>query len=132
MSTETLAEYVPGTLTADKILHGFLCPVCGNALSAPPLDFTICPCCGTEFGNDDQDWTHEQLRNAWLDKGAPWWSNSQPAPNNWNPIEQVLWVMGFGSLRDLEAYSISDVGPELFQVGFNVWITWKVTATSEG
>ena len=28
-----------------------LCPVCGyRGLEAPPANFLICPCCGTEFG----------------------------------------------------------------------------------
>src|SRR5580692_2322617 len=102
MSTETLAEDAPATLAVDEIRDGFLCPVCGNTLCAPPADFTICPCCATEFGNDDQDWTYEQLRNAWFEKGAQWWSTSQPAPDNWNPIKQVLWVIRWESLRDLE------------------------------
>ena len=32
----------------------FQCPVCGyDQLPGPPANFSICSCCGTEFGNDD-------------------------------------------------------------------------------
>src|SRR5580658_3712561 len=76
--------------TENKILNGYPCPVCNFTMPVPPASFNICPSCGTEFGNDDADWTSGQLRQAWLESGAQWWSKSQPAPANWNPVEQVL------------------------------------------
>ena len=39
------------------------CPVCMfDRLPYPPADYHICPCCGTEFGNDDAEFSHDQLR----------------------------------------------------------------------
>lgn len=66
------------------------CPVCGyDRLSEPPRNFTICPCCGTEFEYDDAFATHAQLRAAWLRSGARWWSPVDPRPENWDPYLQV-------------------------------------------
>ena len=42
------------------------CPVCGFGMEAPPKDWHICPCCGTEFELDDAYHTHEQLRTEWI------------------------------------------------------------------
>jgi len=34
----------------------YRCPVCFfDELPYPPRDYHICPCCGTEFGNDDAE-----------------------------------------------------------------------------
>ena len=69
----------------------YQCPVCGYAeLPRPPRDYLICPCCGTEFGYDDFAAVHEQLRQRWMASGAPWFSNSQPAPIGWNPLVQLM------------------------------------------
>lgn len=72
------------------------CLVCGFAgLSEPPYDehgcasFEVCPSCGTEFGYDDATVRVEQLRQAWLDRGAGWWSSSQPAPAGWSGVRQL-------------------------------------------
>ena len=68
-----------------------ICPVCGfRGLPAPPTDFIICPCCGTEFGYDDFTHTHEQLRAAWLHNGAHWFSEFTGPPHGWNPYSQLL------------------------------------------
>ncbi len=68
-----------------------LCPVCGYPeLRHPPSDYTICPSCGTEFGNDDLDATHSELRVRWLTAGAPWFSEYTPPPANWNPYRQLV------------------------------------------
>ena len=69
------------------------CPVCGNYLAYPPKDYHICPCCGTEFYNDDSEHTHEELREEWLKTGPKWWSDFTSQPENWNWEEQVLRVM---------------------------------------
>ena len=72
----------------------FRCPVCMYPnLSEPPCDYHICPCCGTEFENDDADVSHAELRSAWIRNGAPWFFG-QP-PRNWNPAQQ-LYDAGFG------------------------------------
>lgn len=68
----------------------YLCPVCGyNKLEYPPDNYNICPCCGTEFENDDFDTTHEVLRQDWINKGCRWWSNYDRRPDDWNPEEQL-------------------------------------------
>jgi len=69
----------------------YLCPVCGyDQLSRPPRDYSICPCCGTEFGYDDYATIHEQLRQRWMASGAHWFSHARPAPNGWNPLIQLM------------------------------------------
>ena len=71
----------------------YTCPICGyNKLRFPPVDFTICPCCGTEFGNDDLEFTHEEIRQQWIASGMHWFSDAIPRPANWNPIGQLLAV----------------------------------------
>lgn len=69
----------------------YVCPVCGYPeLEEPPATFEICPCCGTEFGLDDADISHGELRRAWLLAGAPWFSQFTHAPAGWNPYRQIL------------------------------------------
>lgn len=53
-----------------------------------PDSYHICPCCGTEFGNDDAFVTHEYLRREWVDKGAPWFFGRPHRA--WNPWLQLL------------------------------------------
>src|SRR5439155_26647356 len=66
----------------------FRCPVCLFAgLQYPPRDYHICPCCGTEFGNDDAERTFEELREDWLFRGANWFFGSPPI--NWDPWLQL-------------------------------------------
>jgi hypothetical protein len=66
------------------------CPVCGyDRLTDAPQDFTICPCCGTEFENDAFP-SHAELRARWVRDGAEWWSPVDPKPANWDPRRQVL------------------------------------------
>lgn len=52
-------------------------------LPYPPRNYHICPCCGTEFGNDDAEFTHEQLREMWLASGAHWFFGQSPPDWNW-------------------------------------------------
>lgn len=68
----------------------FTCPVCGyERLPEPPERYLICPCCGVEFGNDDEDATREELRAAWVAGGARWWSPNTLAPLGWSADEQL-------------------------------------------
>lgn len=49
------------------------CPVCHYpGLEDPPDDYSICPRCGTEFGVDDDELTHAQLKARWVANGAKW------------------------------------------------------------
>lgn len=71
-----------------------VCLVCGFPdLEQAPYDlgcatFVICPCCGTEFGNDDFTKSHHELREEWINEGMKWW-DSNPPPKNWNPHRQL-------------------------------------------
>ena len=41
----------------------YRCPVCFfDEMPDPPRDYNICPCCGTEFGNDDVEYSYAELR----------------------------------------------------------------------
>lgn len=66
------------------------CPVCGYAeLIHPPRDYMICPCCGTEFDNDDAYADHAELRQEWVACGASWWSPNAAPPPGWSATEQL-------------------------------------------
>jgi hypothetical protein len=58
------------------------------ALPYPPTNYHICPCCSTEFGNDDAVFSHHQLREMWVAGGANWFFG-QP-PKYWNPWMQLI------------------------------------------
>ncbi len=74
----------------------YTCPVCGySKLTKPPEDYYICPCCGTEFENDDSEVSHAELRDSWLSAGAPWFSQATRPPPYWNPYVQLLRA-GYG------------------------------------
>lgn len=65
------------------------CPVCAfQDLPYPPQDYHVCPCCGTEFGNDDAEFTHWQLREMWVAAGARWFFRNPP--DGWNPWGQLI------------------------------------------
>jgi hypothetical protein len=57
----------------------------------PAVEGNICPCCGTEFGyDDDLGVTYRQIRDNWLEQGAPWFSPVDPQPDDWNAIAQLV------------------------------------------
>jgi hypothetical protein len=67
------------------------CPVCAfDGLTKPPVDFTICPSCGTEFGYDDVGRSFDELRQDWIWSGAVWFSNAQQPPPGWSGYQQLL------------------------------------------
>lgn len=67
----------------------FTCPVCYyTRMQDPPMDYNICVCCGTEFGNDDDAHSHEQLRAEWIQRGTPWFFRA--APIGWNAWTQLF------------------------------------------
>lgn len=85
------------------------CPVCGyDKLIELPADFSICPCCGTEFGLDDDLVSHEALRARWIALGAQWWSSANPPPLYWSPVQQLRRA-GF-DLTDDDLIAIADTG----------------------
>src|SRR5437879_5687512 len=72
-----------------------ICPVCAYpSLPFPPTNYYICPSCGTEFGNDDEDRTHAELRADWIARGAPWFFKEPPV--DWNPWWQLI-LGGYGA-----------------------------------
>ncbi len=67
----------------------YRCPVCMyDSLPYPPADYHVCPCCGTEFGNDDAEYSLEQLREMWVAGGANWFFGKPPT--GWNPWRQLI------------------------------------------
>jgi hypothetical protein len=56
----------------------------------PPTDWHICPSCGTEFGYEDIGRTYQELRMQWLNSGMQWWSSATKAPENWDPVLQLV------------------------------------------
>jgi hypothetical protein len=57
----------------------------------PPSGYNICPCCGVEYGVDDAFDSHEELRDMWLQAGAPWFSSEYPYLRlpNWDAWNQL-------------------------------------------
>jgi hypothetical protein len=93
----------------------YTCPVCGyKNLPTPPNDFSICPSCGTEFGNDDFELTHEQIRQQWINAGAHWFSDIVPMPENWDLFKQLLGVV---SIRPIDNEQTSSKSISLIGVG---------------
>jgi len=75
----------------------YRCPVCGYPeLDTPPYNeqgsasFYICPCCGIEFGYDDAKTSYEELRQRWLERGAPWFSRTTAPPPDWSATDQLV------------------------------------------
>jgi hypothetical protein len=66
----------------------YICPVCFfDQLTEEPKDYNICDCCGTEFGSDDSDTSHYELRSAWIASGARWFFGLPPL--GWSPWFQL-------------------------------------------
>lgn len=69
----------------------YICPVCGwDKLREPPVNHNICASCGTQFGYEDYNCSHEELRRQWIDGGMKFFLDMRDRkPENWNPIEQL-------------------------------------------
>lgn len=72
-----------------------MCPVCGfKGLDEEPYDkdkcasFETCSCCGTEFGYEDFNTPHTELRVKWIKDGCPF-HYEEEKPLNWNPKKQL-------------------------------------------
>ena len=74
-----------------------VCLVCGyDKLCAPPYDqhgrrsFEICPCCGFEFGFDDdsEGLTHTEYKGKWIATGAEWF-DTDARPEVWDLDKQL-------------------------------------------
>ena len=66
------------------------CAVCGyDKIDEPKLRWSICPCCGTQFGLSDCGRSHEELRATWILNGAIWNSAAAAPVAGWDPIAQL-------------------------------------------
>lgn len=83
----------------------FSCTVCGypGLREAPrsPMNgasYEICPCCGFQFGFDDEDQgiSAEQWRQRWVNSGMSWTSVGQYPPPGWDPREQLKRLLDGG------------------------------------
>lgn len=81
----------------------FLCKVCGydNSPFMPWGEdgkipsYSICPCCGVEFGYEDTTIKSiENYRKKWILNGAPWFKG-EDRPPNWS-VENQLYNIGVG------------------------------------
>jgi|SRR6185295_3465867 len=99
----------------------YVCPVCGYPqLEDPPSRYEICPCCQTQFENDDEFSTRKALRDEWIGKGMKFWATWE-LPNNFAPNKQLhdllwnntvaAWVMP--KRNRLLKYIIRHLWPEL-------------------
>lgn len=85
----------------------YTCPICAYQMAEPVEEGNICPCCGTEFGyDDDLGVTYRQLRDRWVAGGTQWFSPVAPRPADWNPIRQLV-------LADYEFTAIGDRKPRI-------------------
>jgi hypothetical protein len=73
-----------------------LCTVCGYEMEEGPRHYNICPSCGTEFGLHDVNSTIDNLRKAWIEGGARWYSTAVPQPQGWKPAVQLARLLFSG------------------------------------
>jgi len=67
------------------------CPVCAyTGLEFPPTNYSICACCGTEFGYDDRVLSHAELTRRWVAAGRHWFDEDEPKPFGWNAYMQLI------------------------------------------
>ncbi len=75
------------------------CPVCFfDQLEEAAVPYNICDCCGTEFGNDDELHSHEELRQSWIEAGCRWFFGAPPA--GWDARTQLARGIPMGSEQD--------------------------------
>jgi hypothetical protein len=69
-----------------------ICPVCGyDQLDEGPFTpegcptYEICPCCGFEYGFDDESegFTYSQFRQRWIARGYHWFDKEE-TPAGWD------------------------------------------------
>lgn len=67
----------------------YTCPVCGYPnLDDAPVNHEICRCCGTQFGYDDCQRSHEDIRKEWIANGAGWFLKGYE-PSEWSAEMQL-------------------------------------------
>lgn len=97
-------------------------------MKEPPERYYICPCCGTEFENDDKFIPYIELTHQWVLSGMPWFSRATAKPENWNSVNQLadagLGEVLMSNLQGSEPIrSVSVGGPvsilEKISIGFS-------------
>lgn len=81
-------------------MNEFACRVCGLELSFRPwgedgmtASWEICPCCGIEFGFEDESYeSTKRARRKWLSGGANWLYPADE-PEDWDLAEQLSNVI---------------------------------------
>jgi hypothetical protein len=73
-------------------MNFYTCPVCAYPEMSDPIEEgNICPCCGTEFGyDDDLGVTYRQLRDLWINGGMTWFSPVRRPAADWSPVRQLV------------------------------------------
>jgi hypothetical protein len=107
------------------------CPVCAySEMPDPAEDFNICPCCGTEFGYDDDfGVTHGELRARWVAQGAPWFSRATPPPVNWSASRQ-LSLAGYEPLPPVEWRDTTENRTEATATGIQTAVDIELEAVA--
>ena len=98
------------------------CPICGyNRLEFPPANFSICACCGTEFGYDDRVLSHSQLTQSWVERSCPWFDPDEVKPRGWNAYKQLIdaGLEHFVPFRAYEARVQANAVITPFGINFN-------------
>ena len=89
-----------------------ICRVCGLGLGGflpwgedgVTPSYSICPCCGVEFGLEDSGLSNVlSARDFWLEQGAQWFQ-SEEKPPSWDKDKQMLnipdeWTLEFHTKR---------------------------------
>lgn len=97
------------------------CPVCAyNQLEFPPTDYSICACCGTEFGYDDRALSHAELTKLWVDNRCPWFDLEEPKPPGWNGYQQLINGGMKWAVPKFANYKIQE-SPEISSSGRIIW-----------
>jgi transcription elongation factor Elf1 len=91
------ADWAPAEQVSRVVPAGpghYICLVCGYPeLTKPYGDefhptYEFCPCCGYQYGYDDNVWPPIDRRNTWIGEGMQWWRHGGP-PEGWDPRQQL-------------------------------------------
>ena len=92
----------------NRVFNNNLCPVCGYDELEDGTDVgEICSSCGTEFGYNDFEKTHAELRQLWINENnAQWWSQYTPMPLGWSPVSQLRNIGYVCTKADLKTINL--------------------------
>ena len=95
--TENQLNFLANQLINEAYLYN--CRICGLNLGFEPWTdngacptHEICPCCGADFGYDDETPAiAKKYRDDWLKKGASWFCPNEK-PENWSLEKQLTQI----------------------------------------